>query len=242
MNWPELPSIVGGGVLFWLFGSGLQVWGQQGVSAGVAALVLGTTPLWGALYSAASPRTLVGLCCALGGLAAAAEGDFDMASVGALVLAAIVGAWAGAGASGLRSDVLWVAAIQLGVGGAGQLAAMALFDEALPTPSGSAWFSWAWLVLGPAVLGMVAYVHAARSLPLTVVLTYAVVNPLVALLVGWLALSEPLGIRQLTGLVLVGIGLLPVLAPARRSRMPLGLGPSSHRDRHGSPHRRLRSL
>jgi drug/metabolite transporter (DMT)-like permease len=209
----ELPRILWIGVLFWVVGSGLQVWGQQGVSAGVAALLLGTTPLWGALFTRIAAPTLAGLLLALCGLGVAAEGTLDGPSVVALLLAAIVGAWAGAGAGTLRSDVLWVSALQLGVGGLGQLLAMVATGETLPTVSAGAWTAWTWLVVGPAVVGMLAYVQATRALALPIVLTYAIVNPAVALLFGWGLLAEPLGPRQILGLLLVGVGLVPVVVP-----------------------------
>lgn len=111
----------------------------------------------------------------------------------------------------LESDILWVAGLQLGVGGLGQGILMLVIGEPLtPIPS-SAWLAWSWLVVGPAVLGMLAYAQAAKTLSLPLLLTYTVANPIVAMVVGWAFLSEPLGTWQIGGLVLVVAGLLPVL-------------------------------
>ena len=59
---------------------------------------------------------------------------------------------------------------------------------------------------------MVAYVVATRALPLTTVLTYAIVNPAVALVVGGAVLDEPLGVRQVLGVLLVAGGVAALLA------------------------------
>ncbi len=227
----EVPRVLWVGVLFWIVGSGLQVWGQQGVSAGVAALVLGTTPLVGSILQGWSLRSTLCLGVSLSGLLVAAEGGFEPVAVVALFGSAVVAAWASAGAQRLESDVMWVAALQLAVGAVGQAVAMVLTGEAIPSPGQLAWISWGWLVLGPAVLGMMAYVVATRALPLTTVLTYAIVNPVVALVVGWAVLGEPLGVRQVVGVSLVAGGVGALLAQGSSFVWPNWVRPRLGRSR-----------
>lgn len=207
----ELLGILSTGGLFWVVANGLQVWGQVGVTAGMAALLLGTSPLIGALFERPSVPTLLGSGVSILGLSLAASGPLPFGPVLALVGSAAVAAWAGARSRELESDILWVAGLQLGVGGLGQGILMLVTGEPLtPIPS-SAWLAWSWLVVGPAVLGMLAYAQAAKTLSLPLLLTYTVANPIVAMVVGWAFLSEPLGTWQIGGLVLVVAGLLPVL-------------------------------
>lgn len=222
----ELPRILGAGALYWVVGSGLQVWGQQSVSSGGAALILGLTPLVGALMSGPNLRTLAFLGLGLAGLGLAVDGPIQGEGVVALVAASFVLAFASRALGELQSDVGWVAGLQLGIGGAGQLVAMLVAREALPTPTPDAWLAWTWLVVGPAVVGMLAFVHAARTLPLTTVLSHALVNPVVALVLGWAVLSEPLGLPQWAGLTLVLIGVGALLAQPNvpvRTRRSFGL-------------------
>lgn len=240
----ELPRILGAGALYWVVGSGLQVWGQQTVSSGAAALILGLTPLVGALMSGPNLRTLACLGLGLAGLGLAVDGPIQGEGVLALTAAAVVLALASRTLGELHSGLGWVAGLQLGIGGAGQLGAMLVAGEALPTPTADAWIAWVWLVVGPAVLGMLAFVHAARTLPLTTVLSHALVNPVVALVLGWAVLAEPLGLPQWAGLalVLVGVGAL-IAQPAAtvRTRRSFGLL-RRHRLQRLRRERRLRSL
>jgi len=55
-----------------------------------------------------------------------------------------------------------------------------------------------------------AYMYAIQKLPLPLVSTYAYINPLVALVLGWLVLSEPLGWREGVAalVILLGVALV----------------------------------
>jgi drug/metabolite transporter (DMT)-like permease len=70
------------------------------------------------------------------------------------------------------------------------------------------WFALAYLVIVGSIIGYTAYVYLLSHAPLSLVGTYAYVNPVVAVFLGWLILSEPL-----TGVVIAG-GLLVVLGVA----------------------------
>lgn len=155
----------------------------------------------------------------LAGLGLALDGPLAGVGLFALAASAVVSALASRTLGEVRSDAAWVVGLQLGVGAMGQVLAMGLAGESLPDPTGPAVSAWLWLVLGPAVVGMLAFVVAVRNLPLTTVLTYALVNPVVALVLGWAVLGEPLGTTQWAGLalVLVGVGSL-LWAPARVPR------------------------
>jgi drug/metabolite transporter (DMT)-like permease len=60
------------------------------------------------------------------------------------------------------------------------------------------------------VIAYTAYVTALRALPLPVLMTYAYVNPVIAVFLGWLILSEPITATTLLGtaLILAGVAAL----------------------------------
>ena len=75
----------------------------------------------------------------------------------------------------------------------------------------------AYLVVVGSIIGFTAYMWLLRNTRMSLVGTYAFVNPVVAVLLGWLFNNEPLNSRTVVaGLVIVlGVALI-VLAPTRR--------------------------
>ena len=63
----------------------------------------------------------------------------------------------------------------------------------------------AWLVVAGSLFGYSAYIWLLTHVPVVKVSTYAYVNPVIALLLGWLILGEPLDAR-------IGMGTLVILA------------------------------
>jgi drug/metabolite transporter (DMT)-like permease len=82
-----------------------------------------------------------------------------------------------------------------------------LTKEPLPTPTTEAWLAWGYLVLIGGVLAFTSYVTALRLLPTNIVMTYAYVNPVLAVILGWWILGESITIWMIAGtsLVLVGV-------------------------------------
>ena len=68
----------------------------------------------------------------------------------------------------------------------------------------------AYLVVFGSIVAYSAYMYAIQKLPLPLVSTYSYVNPLVALVLGWLILSEPLGWREAGAalVILLGVALV----------------------------------
>ena len=78
-----------------------------------------------------------------------------------------------------------------------------------PTEYGAqTWLAWAYLVVFGSMLAFSAYVWVLANAPIGLVATYAYVNPVVAVFLGWVILAE-----QITSAVLVG-GLVIVAAVA----------------------------
>jgi drug/metabolite transporter (DMT)-like permease len=68
----------------------------------------------------------------------------------------------------------------------------------------------AYLVVFGSIVGYSAFIYAMEHLPVSVVSTYAYVNPIVAVFLGWLFYREPFGIRELFAMCLVISGVVIV--------------------------------
>ena len=68
----------------------------------------------------------------------------------------------------------------------------------------------AYLILFGSIVAYSAYTYAVQKLPLSLVTTYSYINPLIALVLGWAALGEPLGWREAAAalIVLLGVALV----------------------------------
>jgi drug/metabolite transporter (DMT)-like permease len=220
----ELRLLAVSGVVLWLGGNGLVTWAERHADSGYAALILGTTPIWAVILEAIldrkAPSTLLIVPMLVGftGLGVLVwpvlqKGVMaDLSSTLALLIAAFI--WP-AGSLMLQrtppqSTSVVVAAYQQFFGGLGLALAMWGTGEAWPHPNPSAWIGWAYLVIAGSVISFTSYVIAVRTLPLTVVTTYAYVNPVIAVLLGRVVLDEPITSSTLLGMILILAGVAGV--------------------------------
>lgn len=207
---------------------GLVSWAELTVPSGIVALVTAMTPLWMVVIpmltgNARRPHALVLLGIALG-LAAQAllfgVGDVDHQTIdawglGAVVLAGI--SWAigslRARRGDLPSDPFLSSAMQMLIGGVVLVIASLLVGEvARFSPERVTLHSllaWAYLVVAGSIVAYSAYLYLLKSTSLARASTYAYVNPIVAVALGWLLAGEPFGRRTVLAMVLT---LLAVLA------------------------------
>jgi drug/metabolite transporter (DMT)-like permease len=85
-----------------------------------------------------------------------------------------------------------------------------LAGEPWPQPNPSAWIGWIYLVIAGSVISFTSYVIAVRTLPITLVTTYAYVNPVIAVLLGRVVLDEQITSSTLAGMVLILAGVAGV--------------------------------
>ena len=76
-------------------------------------------------------------------------------------------------------------------------------------------WAWGYLVIFGSVIAFTSFVKALRLLPTGIVMTYAYVNPLVAVFLGWLILGEPVTIYTLAGMTLIVLGVMGVFRERR---------------------------
>jgi drug/metabolite transporter (DMT)-like permease len=215
------------GALFFLIGHGTLHWAEQHVSSGLAALLVATEPLWILLIGAAMQQQRInwqnglGLLLGLAGVAILTFREFTtVSSMTWGVVAVLVGAasWAiGVCVSPLLRlprDAMGRAAMPL-VCGAGLLLLTAGVSGEFAALHWSAvslrsLLGLAYLITFGSVVAFTAYTWLLQHCSPTVVATHTFVNPLVAVLAGWLWASEPMGSRIIlaTAVILSAILLI----------------------------------
>jgi drug/metabolite transporter (DMT)-like permease len=219
------------GVLLLAFGNGAVAIAEQTVPSGLAALLVAAVPLWLMLLRVGGgerPRVLtwVGVLIGFGGAALLSlSGGNTTAkplSVAILVLGTI--SWATgsrfAPRLGLPRDPLVTALYEMLFGGT----AMVLIGVLRGEPGrlhpdridASGWFGLAYLVVFGSLLAYSAYSFLLANAPISLIGTYAYVNPAVAVFLGWLILSENLTWQILLGGGVIIVGVALVVTAERR--------------------------
>src|SRR4029079_4884295 len=215
-------AFIFGGALF-LLGHGGLAWAQQTVPSGVAALLIGSIPLWMALLDRIffgkrlHPSATLGLVVGFVGLAFLfdpfGEGSFDRLGALVCVLAAL--AWAAGSlysrGAPLPKRPLVSAGLAALCGGVLLLVAGAVGGELGDLhPTADALGAIAYLIVVGTLVGFVAYVWLLRNAPTSLVSTYAYVNPLIAVALGFLFLGEEITGQMLAAgaVILVSVALI----------------------------------
>ena len=79
--------------------------------------------------------------------------------------------------------------------------------------------AWGYLVVFASVGAFTAYVFALRSLPFNIVMTYAYINPVLALFLGWLLMNEPVTLRTLCGAGLVVLSVFAIFHTRQQTKV-----------------------
>lgn len=226
------------GLLLLLGRNGLVSWAEQRIVSGVAALLVGTTPLWivliDAVLSRQIPRLLVilGVVIGFGGIALLVGPWQESNSVDFLgALAVIIGTslWAGGSIYSRNADLpespLLGTAMEMLVGGVALVIAGTLMGEwsrlDLAAVSIESAVGLGYLIVFGSLVGFASYTWLLRNAPTPLVATYAYVNPLVAVLLGALLADETLNARVLiAALVIVGSVVLITRTQAKKKEKP----------------------
>jgi drug/metabolite transporter (DMT)-like permease len=237
-----LAAFVFGGLLF-VTGHGALAWAQQTVPAGVAALLVGTIPIWMALFDRVAfgrrlPRSAyAGIALGFAGLTFLFDpfGKGSVDRLGALVIVGSAMCWA-AGSLYSRGAPLprrpLVSAGLASVCGGTLLAGYSVVSgeigEAVWTTD--AVLALAYLVVVGSFVGFTSYVWLLQVAPTSLVSTYAYVNPIVAVVLAWIILGEVVTAQMVVAgaAVLVSVAVIlragsSELAPGRglfRARAP----------------------
>ena len=212
------------GVALLLGGNGLVSLGEREVPSGLAALIIAVVPLWVVIWRMVNSErvrrgTLLGVVVGFGGVAVLVipRGFGVEAGLGGMLLLVVSGfSWATGSYYSRRlalpSDPFVSTAAQLLLGGLALGVAGLISGELgllrVERFSTAAVLSLVYLVLFGSILAYTAYTWLLQNASVSNVATYAYVNPVVAIILGWLVLDE-----QINGAMIVG-GAMIVLAVA----------------------------
>ena len=231
------------GTCLMLLGNGGVAIATKTVDSGLVALMTAVTPLWlvgldSMMHkSHTRPSTVVWLGIAMGiaGVIVLKFGDIGgtstVSTIGVVVMLIATLGWALGSVwskrpGGAHSPVV-ATAMQMLAGGMVLMAAsvpkeLISGDEwtllAANPPDLVVWLEWVYLVVFGSLCGFTAYIWLLRHQPAARVATYAYVNPLVAIFLGWMLIGEPIGVRTVyaAALMLGGVAVIQ-LAKARKT-------------------------
>jgi drug/metabolite transporter (DMT)-like permease len=230
-----LPAVVIGGLML-LIGNGGVVLAEKSVPSGLAALVVATVPLFITAVESLrqrvwpSPLRLVAL--AVGFVAVGLLVDPGTmgggSAFGIALLSLSAFSWALGSLYSRRAprpaSSLVATSLQMLAGGVLQLIAGTLHGEwaevHLGAVSGASIVAFLYLVAFGSLVGFTAYAWLLQVVSPTLAATYAYVNPVVAVLLGWLIAGEPIGPRTVVAAVAIVASVVLITRPAPRPPAP----------------------
>jgi drug/metabolite transporter (DMT)-like permease len=220
---------------------GLLFWAEQRVPSGVAAVMMATIPVFMALSEIIFLRTqrltirlALALLIGIGGVAVLVSRSLNLGGApidGTGAMALIFGAvsWSVASALSrklpLPASKVMSSGVQMLAGGVMLAVAAGLLGEFRRfhpmSVSREAWFALLYLIVAGSIVGFTAYVWLIHHESPTKVGTYAYVNPVVAVLVGYFLGGEALGLRTVLGTLFVLVSV--VVITTARAKQPAAL-------------------
>ena len=234
-QWKSLAII---GTLLLLGGNSLVAVAEQRIASGVAALIIGTVPLWLVVIETLRPggtrpswQALVGLIVGFGGIYLLVgptdlSGGLQFDALGTILLVIAAFLWS-LGSIYSRSADLPKSALMM-TGGEMLAGSIPIFLVSLlfgewrtfniAQVSSESWIALLYLITFGSMVGFVAYIWLLQNAPISLVATYAYVNPLVAVLLGYWFAQEELTARILVGAVII-IGSVIFINSARQAKV-----------------------
>ena len=216
------------GILLPFGGNGLVTVAEQEVPSGLAALIIGSVPLWVVLLRTAHREsvswvTRAGVAVGFAGLAVLVlPGDRpgDAPLWGVLLIVAAAASWASGSFYSQRvalpADALGSTAWQMLFGGLAMVAVGLAVGEGgdvdLAAFSTDSILAFLYLIFAGSLLAFTAYVWLLKNAPISTVATYAYVNPLIALLLGAAILDEEVTATMLVGAAAIVLSVAAVVS------------------------------
>jgi drug/metabolite transporter (DMT)-like permease len=225
-------AFIFGGLLF-VTGHGALAWSQQTVPAGVAALLVGTIPIWMALFDrVAFGKRLPGLAYA--GIAVGFAGlaflfdPFGEGSVdrrGALVIVVSAMCWAVGSLYSRGAPLPRRPLVSAGLASLCGGILLTLYSAVSGEVGEARWttdaiLALAYLIVVGSFIGFTTYVWLLRAAPISLVSTYAYVNPIVAVALGALILGEDVTVQMAVAGAAVLVSVAVILRSGGTSLEP----------------------
>lgn len=217
------------GMLLFLGGHGTLAWSEQVLPSGVAALIVATAPIWMILLSyfrdpigKIGGRVILGLALGFLGMVLLVEPSkiiggqsVDLAGAGILLLGTF--SWCSGSVyskyANLPKSPLLAAGMTMLCGGTALVLVGLLTGEvkALASVSNLSLVSLFYLVLFGSIIAFTAYIWLLNTVSPAQVSTYAFVNPIIAVFVGWFGGGELLSPKIIMATILMVAGVVAIV-------------------------------
>jgi drug/metabolite transporter (DMT)-like permease len=243
--WPTLRQWKSAALLAFLIfvcDYGLLFWAEQRVPSGIAAVMMATIPVFIALAEIVVLRTqrltvrlALALLIGIGGVAVLMSRSLNLGGApidgrgaAALIFAAVT--WSIASVISRRlalpASKVMSSGAQMLAGGVMLTVASAAFGEFREfhpfAVSSAAWFALVYLIVAGSIVGFTAYVWLLHHQSPTKVGTYAYVNPVVAVVLGYFLGGEALGLRTVVGTLCVLVSVVLITVTQAKKDAPEG--------------------
>ena len=229
-------AAIAGGLMLG-FGNGSVSWAELRVPSGLAALLVAVVPLWMVLLDWAGPhgrrprgRVMLGVVVGLAGLfvlvkpGATGDSTGGIDLVAALVLIVSSLGWAAGSVYNRYGARPRSAAMSTGMQMLAGSVALLVIGAAIGEParlhptqiSAASWIGWVYLVTFGSLIGFTAYIYLLQAVTPAKASTYAYVNPLVAVFLGWAVAGEPVTARTLIAAAIILAGVAMITMSVRR--------------------------
>ena len=224
------------GALLLVGGNGFVVWAEQKIPSGMTTLIISISPLFMVLLDWMRPHgvrptwaTFLGLALGFGGLVLLIGGgvpggaSLDLWRCAGLMLSCIAWSVGSLYSRYVRdpADPMTAATLQMLLGGALMfLVALArgeIGDFHLAAVTLRSGLGWAYLVTAGSLVAFPCYVYLLKHSTPARSSTYAYVNPVVAVFLGWLILAEPVGARVFVASVIIVVAVAIIITQRGRA-------------------------
>jgi drug/metabolite transporter (DMT)-like permease len=234
-DWGKM--FVTGGLML-LGGHGAVIWAEQWVPSGLTSLLVSTVPLWmvlsNYLWNRSKPNAkvaaglalgFVGVILLAGGVEGLGASSVDITGATILVFGAFF--WANGSlysrSAKLSASPLLGTAIEMLAGGLLLLIASLILGEwtniRLDLVSARSAVSWVYLIVFGSLVGFTSYIWLLKNVPPSQASTYAYVNPIVAMFLGWALAHEPFSLRNAVAaaIILAAVVIITVYQTKEKS-------------------------
>lgn len=235
-NRVSMSRIALAGFLLLFMGNGGVTWVEQYLPSGLVAIIVAAVPLWFVLidkrqwsYHFSNRQIVLGLCIGFAGVIVLFAGQTAadimhdrMKLISLIVLITGNICWAVgslyAKYKPIEGSTIMKVALQMITAGIVCILAALITGEKL-VPSHITWESAGalfYLIIFGSIVAYLSYMWLLSVRPASIVGTYAYVNPVVAVFLGWLVAGEHIGLQQLLGLGVILLGLIVVNMAGRK--------------------------
>jgi drug/metabolite transporter (DMT)-like permease len=221
----ELKHLAIVGIALIGIGNGLVVFAEQWIPSGLAALILTTLPIWVVVLEMILPgkrkfniKSMIGLILGLAGTSLIFHNELENLFnpdyfIGIIAIFGAIISW-GAGSlyskhRKFEAHPLMNASVQMMIAGAAQtIVGLSLGEASRFVFTQDSLYAFLYLLFVGSLLGYASYIYALSHLPASFATTYAYINPIIALYLGWLVLDENLSLNIIAATVIIIVGVI----------------------------------